>query len=90
MKMISGKTSSGFEFELPENVINNMELVDALAESSDTDMLSVSRVVRLLLDKDQRQRLYDHVRAEDGRVPIDAVSEEVAEIFQAFSQPGKN
>lgn len=84
--MIRGKTSSGFEFALGENVLDNMELVDALAESSDSDLMSVSRVVGLLLGKELRQKLYDHVRAEDGRVPIQAVNAEVSEIFKTFAQ----
>lgn len=89
--MIKGRTTSGFEFEVDENAVNNMELVDALAEaSSDDDLIAVSRVCKLLLDKKTKKALYDHVRTEDGRVPVDQVSKEVMEIFASFGNAGKN
>ena len=89
--MIKGETTSGFEFEVDRNAVNNMELVDALADASgDDDLLAVSRVCRLLLDKETKERLYDHVRNEEGRVPVELVSKEVMEIFAAFGTQGKN
>ena len=47
--MITGKTESGFAFSLPKAAIDNMELLDALADASDDDPVAVSRVCRLLL-----------------------------------------
>lgn len=83
-------TQSGFTCELPENAADNMEIVDALAEmQSDRDMLAVSRVLRLLLGDANRKALYDHLRV-DGRVPIEAVSAEISDIFAALGQAGKN
>lgn len=88
--MIHGKTSSGFEFRLDEKVLDNMELVDALAEASNDSPIAVSKAVELLLGRELRKALYDHLRTEDGRVPVAAVSDSVAEIFQAFGNKGKN
>jgi len=88
--MITGKTNSGFEFSLNENALDNMELVDALAELQEDDPIAISRVVRMLLGTAQRKRLYDHLRAEDGRVPLEAISTAVSEIFGALDQKGKN
>ena len=88
--MIEGKTTSGFAFAMEESVIDNMELVDALAEATDDNPLSVSSVCVLLLGKAQRKRLYDHLRQADGRVPVEQISKELIEIFTAFKQPGKN
>lgn len=88
--MICGKTKSGFEFELSKNALDNMELVDALAEADDNNPISVSRVVGLFLGKDLRKKLYDHLRTEDGRVPVAAVNNEVSEIFAFFGEAGKN
>lgn len=88
--MVKGVTKSGFEFELEENVINNMELVDALADCADDNPFAVSKAVKLLLGNDLRQKLYDHLRTEDGRVPMEDVSAAVSEIFAAFGTAGKN
>ena len=83
-------TKSGFTCELPGNAADNMEIVDALAEmQSDSDMLAVSRVLRLLLGDANRKALYDHLRV-DGRVPIEAVTAEISDIFAALGQTGKN
>lgn len=87
--MIQGQTSGGFAFELEEKVLDNMELLDAIAES-EKDPTAMSRVCLLLLGKDVRARLYDHLREEDGRVPVEAVSVAVIEIFAACGDKGKN
>ena len=88
--MIKGTTSSGFAYELPENAIDNMELVDALAAAVNNDPLAVSCVCRLFLGEEPRRRLYDHLRTEDGRVPIAALSAELGELLAAYGKAGKN
>lgn len=87
--MVKGITKSGFAFELNENVMDNMELVDILAAGKE-DALAVSKIARCVLDDDQRKRLYEHHRGDDGRVPFTAVREDIAEMFLAFGKPGKN
>lgn len=87
--MYIGKTQSGFEFEIAEDTLNNMELVDAIAEVDDNP-LAISNVVRLLLGKEDRKRLYDHIRTEHGNVPVEAMSTELTQIFEACGDAGKN
>ncbi len=83
--------NNGFAVEVDENVIDNMELVDALAEmKDDDDPLGISKVTKLLLGKKQRKALYDAVRTEDGRVPLNEISHAIEEIFAAFDDQGKN
>ena len=79
--MYKGVTSSGFEYEIDEKNADNMELVDAVSDVTEGDKLAVSRVCRLILGVDQRKRLYEHLRTEDGRVPVEAVTREIFEIF---------
>ena len=69
--MVKGKTSTGFEFEIDEQKLDDMEFMDALAEV-DENPLKFSKVMKMMLGEEQRQRLYDHLRNEDGRVPIEA------------------
>lgn len=88
--MIEGKTKTGFAFAVDENTMNDMELVDVLADKNTDEAFRVSQVIRKLLPDDQRKALYDHVRLESGRVPIDAVSEEISDIFTAMGDAGKN
>lgn len=88
--MVKCKTSTGFVIELDKNVMNNMELVDALAEAENDNPVALSKACLLLLGKDKRQKLYDHLRQEDGRVPVDAVGAALTDIFKVFGDAGKN
>ncbi|MFQ9761829.1 MAG: hypothetical protein ACLRYE_00775 [Gemmiger formicilis] len=67
--MFTGKTKSGFTYCIPEKRIQNMELLDALTEL-ETNGAALPKVVNLLLDANAKQKLYDHVRDEDGTVPV--------------------
>ena len=80
---------AGLVLELDVKVMDNMELVDTLAEASEEDPLAVSKMVRLILGNEKR-KLYDSLRTEDGRVPVEAVSNALKEIFESFGEKGKN
>lgn len=79
-KEIKGKTKSGFEYKLLEAQLNDFELIEDLAEL-DNDPLMLPRVLERLLGKEQKKKLYKHVRNEDGFVPIDVITDEMMEIF---------
>ncbi len=86
--MITGKTSSGFAFKIKEEQLDNMELVDAIAEAEENPV-AASRVLKLLLG-DQRKELYDTLRTTDGRVPVEATADAIKEIFAAGGKQAKN
>lgn len=86
--MIKGKTSSGFEFEIEEHLLDSMELLDAIVEI-DEDLGKISKVVKMILPAEQRKNLYEHLRTQHGNVPIMAVVNEVVEIFH-YNPQGKN
>ena len=88
--MVSGKTKTGFEFSVDENAMNDMRLVDLLADKDIDPAFQVSGVLRYLLPGDQREKLYEHVKTETGRVPVEAISREITDIFAAVGEPGKN
>lgn len=85
--MITGTTRSGFVFSIDDNAADNMELIDALADmQNESDILAVSRVTNILLGPKQKKALYDHLRLSDGRVPVEAVSQAVIDIFTSNSK----
>ncbi len=84
------KTTSGFEINIDQSRFDNAELLDALSDLNAGDSLAVSRVLSLLLGKEEKKRLYDHCRAEDGRVPVSALATEIEEIFNQASDASKN
>lgn len=85
------KTATGFEYEVNQKALNNMELLDAFADlqASENDITAMVRIINLLLGKEAKARLYDHVREEDGRVPVEKVSQELAEIFSKLGEEAK-
>ena len=79
--MIKGKTKSGFSYELDKERLNNYELLEAIEELEENPLV-LSRVVNLLLGKEQTKKLKDHLRTENGIVPTEKMSEEITEIFK--------
>lgn len=72
-------TASGFSCRVDEAVFDDMELFDGLSAVSRGDMQPLSMVVDKIMGRD-KPRLYEHVRREDGVVPISSVMQEVMEI----------
>lgn len=80
----------GLELEIDKAVIDNMELVDALAEmKDDDDVMSISRVSKMIFGT-HRKKLYDHLRTEKGTVPVEKVSDAIQTTFRALGDSGKN
>lgn len=78
---MKGKTKSGFAYTLRDGFADDMELLELLVELDDGNASVIPKVLTRLLGEDQKKKLYDHCRTEDGRVPMSAVSDEVAQIF---------
>lgn len=87
--MVQGKTRTGFDFTVDEAVMNDMELIDALADSMSENPLAFSIVCTKIFGAEQKKRLYEHCRT-DGRVPVEMISEEIADVFKAIGEAGKN
>jgi hypothetical protein len=79
------KTSTGFIYSINENVLNNFELLELFAEVDENPLL-LPKVLTMILGKDGKQALYDHVRLEDGTVPADKISNELLEIINGNSE----
>lgn len=88
--MLTGTTSTGFEWSIEEDALDDMELLDALAEIDAGKLDAVSPACLHLLGKEQRARLYDHRRDERGRVRISDVSAELGEIISGMRDGPKS
>ena len=78
------KTTTGFEADIDDSCIDDMELFDAVIELQSGDATAIPTVVQKLGGV-HKKALYDHCRLPDGRVPIQAICEEIAEIFNALN-----
>lgn len=88
--MFEGKTKSGFHYQIPEDVYDDIELVEALAQMYTGDLTAVPTVIEMVLGKDQKKKLYDHLRDERGRTRATLVMKEVEEMLGALNNKGKN
>ena len=86
---MKGKTTSGFEFEISKDVVNDYELVENLAELEDNPLI-LAKVIKQILGADQTEKLKNHVRNENGIVPTDKMTQEIIEIFQNSGEETKN
>lgn len=87
---MKGKLKNGFKWDVDVKVLNDMELIDAVAEAESENPAKISVVIKKLLGEKQRKALYDHIRDEDGIVPADVLADCVVEIITALGEPGKN
>ena len=85
--MIEIKTNTGFLCQLPEDAVNDMELVELMAAEM-PEAFRIAKVADHLLG-DQKKALYEHVR-KDGRVPVDAVEQEIRDILRGLGNQEKN
>ena len=92
--MITGNTSTGFAFALPENKLQDMRVIRALAATMKTpdesdpfaQMRAMDDLGALILGAEKYQKLLDHVTTADGRQPPEAVDKELGEILAAINQ----
>lgn len=84
-KLIKGKTETGFEFEISKENLDNYELLEYFGEVDENPTV-VPKIVRLLLGKEQSNKLKDHARSGNGIVSTEAMSKELEYIFSSVSE----
>lgn len=88
-KRIKGTTKSGFKYDIPEENINNYELMEVLGDIEENPLV-LSKAVTLLLGKDLREALKEHIRTDTGIVPTDKMMEELEEIMTSQKEIKKS
>lgn len=83
--MIKGKTKSGFEYNISEENLDNYELLEALGEMEENPLV-ISKIVNMLLGKDQTKKLKEHIRSESGIVSAEKMGEEIKNIFESVNE----
>ena len=82
---IIGETRSGFSFEIAKTRFDNFELLEILGELDENPLL-LPKVTKMILGDEEKKRLYDHVRRDDGTVPTEAIGDELADIFDSVRE----
>lgn len=83
--MIKGKTETGFEFKIEDEVLNDYELLELFAEVDENPLL-VPELVKIILGKEQKNKLIEHVRDDKGRASVDRISMELENILTSSTE----
>lgn len=86
-------TSSGFQCEIDTEVMDDMEILDLLLEMEDNpknSLIYYNKIMKKMMDEETKNRLYDHLREENGRVPASKFATEFNEIFKALKDGKKS
>ena len=83
------KTASGFECDIDEAALDDMELLDDLVALDSGDVSKFSSAIRKILEPADKDRLYDHLRNDSGRVPVSAFGVELGDIIKGLNSKKK-
>lgn len=87
--MINGKTESGFEFQLDDDVLDDYELLEELCAIDNGEVSKIPHIAAMILGNEQLDALKEHIRGENGRVSARKMSDAIEEIL-IKSKAGKN
>lgn len=76
-------TETGFECEVDENVVNDWEFVEILADASEGNVLAAIPAMKIMLSKDGYARLKEHCRDENGKISTERMFIEFTDILAA-------
>lgn len=83
--MIKGKTKTGFQFKIEDAVLNDYELLELFAEVDENPLL-VPKLVRMILGEEQKNKLIEHVRDENGKAAVDKIAMELENILTSGAE----
>lgn len=87
--MIKGTTTSGFEYKIEEEALDDYELLEDLAALDGGNVGKVFSVADRFLGKQQHTALKEHIRGKKGRVSASKMMKEITEIMNS-NNDGKN
>ena len=79
--IIRGTTSSGFNYTLKKDNLDDYELLEVLAEIDAGKEQLYPKMIKMFLGEDQKEKLKEHLRNKDGKISTVAMFNEVSEIF---------
>ena len=82
MENLVGVTKSGFSYLIPMKNLNNYELLEYMVEV-DGNPLLLPKVLKMILGKEQTEKLKNHLRDADGIIDTEKMTAELEDIFKA-------
>lgn len=90
MAEVKVTTSTGFECTISEQAASDIRVFRAINKYNKGDTLAIIDMMDYLFTDEQRQALEEHIKTEDGHMPLDEYAKEAVEIFKALAEQRKN
>lgn len=84
-EVITGKTKTNFEYNIDKKILNDYELLEEI-DNLGKNPLIIIKLLRRLLQEEQLEKLKEHIRNEEGMVPIDKMEKELEDIFNGINE----
>lgn len=78
--IISGKTKSGFVYQIQKERVESYDFLEAVGEV-DENPTKLPKALKMLFGNEQVEKLKDHLRTEEGFIPIQKMIEEFTEVM---------
>lgn len=88
--MVEGKTKTGFKFKVDERVLEDWRLISSISMAESENLADrvkgITEVVHLLLGENE-QSLIEHIKKKnDGFVPTEVITNELASIISSAKE----
>ena len=83
--VITGKTKTGFEYNIDKKMLNDYELLEEIDNIGKSPLIII-KLLKRLLKEEQLEKLKEHRRNEEGIVPIDKMEKELIDIFDGINE----
>lgn len=84
-EVITGKTKTNFEYNIDKKILNDYELLEEI-DNIGKNPLIIIKLLKRLLKEEQLEKLKEHIRNEEGIVPIDKMEKELEDIFNGINE----
>lgn len=84
-EVITGKTKTNFEYNIDKKILNDYELLEEI-DNLGKNPVVIIKLLRRLLQEEQLEKLKEHIRNEEGMVPIDKMEKELEDIFNGINE----
>lgn len=82
--MLEGKLENGFEYSIPDEALNDYEVLEIISEL-DTNASYTVKLAKILLGDEKHKELKECCRV-DGKVKMDLMIESIGKILQSHQK----
>lgn len=84
--MIKGKTKTGFEYEIHDNVLDDFEVLE-LVGAVDENTVALPKLLTALFGEEQKKAYTEHMRdSRTKKISTKAILEDINDLFESLGE----